>query len=95
MKELLESLPKILGFMPEIIKYLKYIPILLVLGGIGYGGYYFMQNAKDPYKCYNNQLFEQKSIISNVYIFNGETCIEGSEVNEQQENRTAVQSSEE
>jgi hypothetical protein len=33
---------------------------------------------KDPYKCYNNQLFEQKNVLSNVYIFNGETCIDGS-----------------
>ena len=77
MKDLLEILPKILGFLPEVIKYLKYIPILLILGGIGYGVYYVMQNAKDPYKCYNNQLFEQKSVLSNVYIFIGETCIEG------------------
>jgi hypothetical protein len=77
MKDLLEILPKILGFLPEVIKYLKYIPIIMVLGGIGYGVYYFMQNAKDPYKCYNNQLFEQKSVLSNVYIFIGETCIEG------------------
>jgi hypothetical protein len=49
----------------------------MILGGIGYGVYYVMQNAKDPYKCYNNQLFEQKSVLSNVYIFIGETCIEG------------------
>ena len=77
MKDLLEILPKILGFLPEVIKYLKYIPIIMVLGGIGYGVYYVMQNAKDPYKCYNNQLFEQKSVLSNVYIFIGETCIEG------------------
>jgi len=77
MKDLLEILPKILGFLPEVIKYLKYIPIIMILGGIGYGLYYVMQNAKDPYKCYNNQLFEQKSVLSNVYIFIGETCIEG------------------
>jgi hypothetical protein len=83
MKDLLEILPKILGFLPEVIKYLKYIPIMMVLGGIGYGVYYVMQNAKDPYKCYNNQLFEQKSVLSNVYIFIGETCIEGNATDNQ------------
>jgi hypothetical protein len=78
MKQLLEMLPKILGLMPEIIKYIKYIPILAGMAGVGYGIYYAANNMKDPYKCYNNQLFEQKSVLSNVYIFNGETCIEGS-----------------
>lgn len=77
MKQLLEMLPKILGMMPEIVKYIKYIPILMILCGIGYGVYYLAQNYKDPYKCYNNQLFKQKSIDSNVYIFVGETCISG------------------
>ena len=79
MKQLLEMLPKILGMMPEIVKFLKYIPILMVLTGIGYGAYYAMQNYKDPYKCFNNQLFKQKSIDSNVYVFVGDTCISGDE----------------
>lgn len=79
MKQLLEILPKILGMMPEIVKYIKYIPILLILAGVGYGVYYASINMKDPYKCYNNQLFEQKSLLSNVYIFNGETCVDGKE----------------
>ena len=56
MKQLLEILPKLLGMMPEIVKFLKYIPILMILFGIGYGAYYVMQNYKDPYKCYNNHL---------------------------------------
>lgn len=77
MKQLLEMLPKILGMMPEIIKYIKYIPILMILCGIGYGVYYVVQNYKDPYKCFNNQLFKQKSMDSNVYVFVGETCISG------------------
>jgi hypothetical protein len=51
----------------------------MILGGIGYGAYYVMQNYRDPYKCFNNQLFKQKSIDSNVYIFIGETCIDGNE----------------
>ena len=79
MKQLLEMLPKLLGMMPEIVKYIKYFPILMILGGIGYGAYYVMQNYKDPYKCFNNQLYQQKSIDSNVYIFIGDVCISGDE----------------
>jgi hypothetical protein len=77
MKQLLEMLPKILSFMPEIVKYIKYLPILAGIAIVGYLVYYATSNMKDPYKCYNNQLFEQKSVLSNVYIFIGETCIEG------------------
>lgn len=79
MKQLLEMLPKLLGMMPEIVKYIKYFPILMILGGIGYGAYYVMQNYKDPYKCFNNQLYQQKSIDSNVYIFIGDVCVSGDE----------------
>lgn len=83
MKDLLKFLPQILEALPQVIKYLKYIPILMVLGGVGYGVYLVLMNYKDPYKCYNNQLFVQKSVISDVYIFNGETCIEGKETQQQ------------
>ena len=72
MKQLLEILPKILGLMPEIIKYLKYIPILMLMAGIGYGIYYAALHYKDPFVCYNNQLYKQKSWDSNVYIFIGD-----------------------
>ena len=65
--------------MPEIVKFLKYFPILMVLGGIGYGAYYAMQNYKDPYKCFNNHLFKQKSIDSNVYVYIGDVCISGND----------------
>jgi len=77
MKQLLEILPKLLGMMPELIKYIKYIPILMILAGIGYGVVYVIQNYKDPYKCFNNQLFQQKSIDSNVYVFVGDICVSG------------------
>ena len=77
MKQLLEILPKLLGMMPELVKYIKYIPILMVLAGVGYGVYYAAQNYKDPYKCFNNQLYQQKSIDSNVYIFIGDVCVSG------------------
>lgn len=86
MKQLLEMLPKLLESMPEIAKYIKYIPILMILGGIGYGIYYALQNYKDPYLCYNNQLYAQKFVSSNVYIFVGDVCVSGNE----NENRPAV-----
>lgn len=77
MKQLLEILPKLLGMMPELIKYIKYIPILMILAGIGYGAMYVVQNYKDPYKCFNNQLYQQKSMDSNVYVFVGDVCVSG------------------
>jgi hypothetical protein len=77
MKQLLEILPKLLGMMPELVKYIKYIPILMILAGVGYGIVYFVQNYKDPYKCFNNQLYKQVSIDSNVYTFVGDICVDG------------------
>ncbi len=75
MKELLKNLPQILGAMPEIVKYLKYFPILMVLAGIGYGVFYYMENHKDPYICVNNHVFEQIRIDSDIYVFKGGTCV--------------------
>lgn len=77
MKELLNILPKLLELMPGIVKFLKYIPILMVLVGIGYGVYYATQNYKDPFKCVNNEIFEQVRVDSNVYQFVGGYCVEG------------------
>jgi hypothetical protein len=80
MKDLLDKLPQILGALPEVIKFLKYIPILMVLGAIGYGAYYYAQNHKDPYKCVNNQVFEQLRVDSDVYVFKGETCVDAKDL---------------
>jgi hypothetical protein len=80
MKDLLKNLPQILGALPEIVKYLKYIPILMVLAGIGYGAFYFMENRKDPYKCVNNHIFEQLRIDSDVYVYKGGTCIDAKDL---------------
>ena len=80
MKELLRNLPQILGFLPEIIKYLKFIPVLMILAGIGYGAYFYMQNHKDPYKCVNNQVFEQIRVDSDIYVFKGETCVDAKDL---------------
>ncbi len=80
MKELLEKLPQILGMMPQIVQFLKYIPILMILVGIGYGVYHFTQNYKDPYKCVNNHIFEQLRIDSDVYVFKGGTCVDAKDL---------------
>ena len=76
MKDLLKWLPQVLSLMPNIVKYLKYIPILMILGGIGYGVYIFTQSYKDPFKCVNNEVYEQIRIDSGVYVFKGGYCVE-------------------
>ena len=80
MKDLLEKLPQILGMMPQIVQFLKYIPILMILGGIGYGVFYYMDNHKDPYICVNNHVFEQLRIDSDVYVFKGGTCVDAKDL---------------
>jgi hypothetical protein len=77
MKDLLNILPKILELMPGIVQFLKYIPILMILAGIGYGAFYWSQNYKDPYKCVNNEIYEQVRMDSNVYQFKGGYCVDG------------------
>ena len=80
MKELLKSLPQLLAAMPELVKYIKYIPVLMILAGIGFGAWYFVENRKDPYKCVNNHVFEQLRIDSDVYVFKGGTCIDANDL---------------
>ena len=80
MKDLLEKLPQILGMMPQIVQFLKYIPILMLLAGIGYGVLYYMDNHKDPYICVNNHVFEQLRIDSDVYVFKGGTCVDAKDL---------------
>ena len=83
MDKLLRNLPQLLAAMPELVKYLKYIPILMILAGIGFGAMYYVQNRKDPYKCVNNHVFEQLRIDSDVYVFRGgETCIDANDLKE-------------
>ena len=80
MKELLKNLPQLLAAMPELVKYLKYIPILMILAGIGYGVVYLVQNRKDPYKCVNNHVFEQLRMDSDVQVFKGGTCVDAKDL---------------
>ena len=77
MKNLLDILPKLLALMPGIVKFLKYIPVLMILAGIGYGAFYWSQNYRDPYKCVDNQIYEQVRMDSNVYEFKGGYCVDG------------------
>lgn len=72
LQKLLQNLPQILQVLPSIIKYL---PILLIVGIICVGGYFLMINYKDPYMCYDNEIYEQISVTSNVYKFKGGYCI--------------------
>ena len=51
----------------------------MILGGIGYGAMYWSQNYKDPYKCFNNEVYEQLRVDSDVYVFKGGYCITGEE----------------
>ena len=76
MKELLKLLPQLLDMMPGIIKYLKYIPILMILAGVGYGIFSWSQNYKDPYKCVNNEVYEQIRMDSDVYVYVGGYCVD-------------------
>ena len=80
MKDLLEKLPQILGMMPQIVQFLKYIPILMLLAGLGYGVFYYMDKHKDPYISVNNHVFDQLRIDSDVYLFKGGTCVDAKDL---------------
>ena len=76
MKDLLASLinnlPKILEVLPQII---KYIPVILLIAGLGYAAYIFYNDFPPLYVCYNNQIYELHW-GSKVYVFQGGTCIQ-------------------
>lgn len=80
MKDLLKNLPQILSILPELVKYIKYLPILMILAGIVFAVMYFVENHKDPYKCVNNHVFEQIRVDSDVYVFKGGTCIDAKDL---------------
>jgi hypothetical protein len=72
LQKLLQNLPQILQTLPSIVKYL---PILLIIGAILFGLYFAASKYKDPYRCYDNEIYEQISVTSNVYKFKGGYCI--------------------
>lgn len=47
----------------------------MVIGVVGYISYYFATTYKDPYKCFNNEIYERMSIDSTVYKFKGGYCV--------------------
>jgi hypothetical protein len=77
MKEILNYLPQLLQTLPQLGSSLKYIIILLIVVGVGYGIYQLIINYKDPYMCVQNELYKRVSIDSKVYIFEGGYCVQG------------------
>ena len=80
MKDLFKFLPQILEILPNVMSNLKGIVILVIVlgvfGGIGFIGYSYFSNYKDPYKCYQNEIYERMSFDSGVYRFKGGYCID-------------------
>lgn len=80
MKDLLKYLPQALTVLPVLVKYFKYIMILIfvsvILAVLGAIGWYFMTNFKDPFVCHDNQLYEQTAFYSDVYTFKGTYCVD-------------------
>jgi hypothetical protein len=72
LKGLLDNLPKILEILPTIFKLL---PIILIIGAICAGGYYIAIYYKDPFKCVDNEIYEQLRFDSKVYRFKGGYCV--------------------
>jgi hypothetical protein len=71
-QKVLQNLPQILQALPTIAKFL---PILLIVGVIVAGVYFGVSKYKDPYMCYDNEIYEQISMFSGVYKFKGGYCI--------------------
>lgn len=72
LSNLLQNLPKILEVLPLVI---KWVPIILLLIGLGFVAYKFYTDAPPIYICYNNQMYELKW-LSKVYVFKGDTCVQ-------------------
>ena len=78
MKDLLKTLndilPKLVQLLGSLGQLGKLLPWVLVSGIIGGIGYYVVNNHKDPYKCINNEIYEQMRWDSDVYKFVGGYC---------------------
>ena len=86
MKNLLENLQKILPTLLKIFEMLgafgKMLPWLILVAAIGGAGYFIFLNYKDPYKCVDNEIYEQLRVDSDVYVFKGGYCITGQNKND-------------
>ena len=51
----------------------------MILAGIGFGVYHYLTNYRDPFKCVDNEIYEQIRFDSNVYKFKGGYCVETKE----------------
>ena len=51
----------------------------MILAGIGFGVYHYFTNYRDPFKCVDNEIYEQIRFDSNVYKFKGGYCVETKE----------------
>jgi hypothetical protein len=71
MKDFLKFLPQILGSLGQLGKLLPWVLVCGILGGIGY---FIVISHKDPYKCINNEIYEQLRWDSDVYKFVGGYC---------------------
>jgi hypothetical protein len=75
LKTLNDILPKLVQLLGSLGQLGKLLPWVLAIGIIGGGGYYITQNYKDPYKCVDNEIYEQLRWDSNVYKFKGGYCV--------------------
>lgn len=69
---LINNLPKIFELLPQII---KYVPLILIIAGLGYAAYIFYIDFPPLYVCYDNQIYELQ-FGSKVYVFKGGYCIQ-------------------
>lgn len=47
----------------------------MILAGIGFGVYAFFTNYRDPFKCVDNEIYEQIRVDSDVYQYKGGYCV--------------------
>lgn len=72
LRGLLQYLPQILQILPSVARFL---PAIIIVVLISASVYWFAINYKDPYKCVDNEIYEQIRWDSNVYKFKGGYCI--------------------
>ena len=81
MKNFLKNLPQILNILPQISKYipmlLTTVTVLAFLAGVGFVVYYYVTTVyKDPFRCFEGEIYQRITDDSNVYVYKGGACIE-------------------